>query len=433
LSKRLVGSAANGDPSTVGEAAVTVEEMLSKGASGGIGEFFEWPGDKVTFNFDAAIADPESIPVAALTEIATEVARVHGPNAFGYFDQAVGYEEFALGPRGLRQAIATRAGEFSDSRSFGPDNVILTAGATPAIALVANGLLDAGDGVIVEEVGFESAPEYFSSAGAHVARAPVDAEGLVVEALGDIISQLRSAGRRLKLVYTIATFHTPTAASMSLARRRKLLQLAAREHFAVIEDNVFGDLRYGGEDMPSLLSLDSEGLVLQVDSFSKTVAPALRLGWVIGPTRAIAALGAIRQDLGISQWLARIMEHFMTKGLLKPHLEQIQAVYRDKRDLTDQLLQAHCAPYLRYRVPDGGLYFWIELDPAVDWANVWPALLEIGIYSQGSEEQPSMPGRKFMRLAFCQVPKSELARGIPAFGEVIAKHAARTPSAGVEE
>jgi 2-aminoadipate transaminase len=407
----------------VGEVVVTVEDLLSKRAAGGVGEFFEWPGERVTFNFDAAVADPESIPVAALAAIAVEVARVHGPNAFGYFDQAVGYEEFALGPRGLRAAIANRASESSHPHSFGPDNVILTAGASHAIALLANAFLEAGDAVVVEEVGFESAPEYFSSAGAQVARAPVDADGLVVGALDDIVNKLRSGGRRLKLVYTIANYHTPTTVSMSLERRRTLLQLAASEHFLIVEDNVFGDLRYGGDDLPTLLSLDTEGVVLQVDSFSKSVAPALRLGSVIGPAMAVASLGAVRQDLGVSQWLARIMESFMTKGLLEPHLDRIQTTYREKRDLTDQLLQAHCAPFLRYRVPDGGMYFWIEVDPAIDWPGVAPELLEVGIYCQGPEVQPSLPGRKFMRLAFCQVPKTEIARGIPAFGEVIAKHA----------
>jgi 2-aminoadipate transaminase len=145
---------------------------------------------------------------------------------------------------------------------------------------------------------------------------------------------------------------------------------------------------------------------------------------VIGPAMAVASLGAVRQDLGVSQWLARIMESFMTKGLLEPHLDRIQTTYREKRDLTDQLLQAHCAPFLRYRVPDGGMYFWIEVDPAIDWAGVAPELLEVGIYCQGPEVQASLPGRNFMRLAFCQVPKTEIARGIPAFGEVIAKHAA---------
>ena len=118
-----------------------------------------------------------------------------------------------------------------------------------------------------------------------------------------------------------------------MPRRRQLLELADQHGFIVLEDNVYGELRYEGETIPTLFSLDESGLVVKIDSFSKILAPALRLGWVSGDPEVIRALGAVKGDLGVSQWLARVVARFMDEGKLDPHVAMVNELYREKRDI----------------------------------------------------------------------------------------------------
>ena len=183
-----------------------------------------------------------------------------------------------------------------------------------------------------------------------------------VDVLEQELERLQAEGKRIKMLYTIATFNTPTGWSMSLPRRRKLLDLASRYGFIVLEDNVYGELRYEGETIPTLFSLDESGLVVKIDSFSKILAPALRLGWVSGDPEVMRAIGAVKGDLGVSQWLARVVTRFMDEGKLDPHVAMVNELYREKRDIAVQALRDQCGPWVTLRRPGGRL---LHLDRAV--------------------------------------------------------------------
>lgn len=398
-----------------------MEELFSERARAGTSEYFTWPSSKIVYNFDAAVVDPAVIPVDTLTELAGQVRDQHGAAAFAYFDEAVGYEEFALGPRSLRERIAARA-TARYGRKFGADGVILTSGAAQGIALAAAAFLGPSDGVVVEEATFEFAVGYFASTGAHVVRAPVDRDGMVIDAVEKLVADMRRQGTKPKLVYTIATFQTPTGVSLSLDRRRELVSLAHRDRFVVIEDNVWGELRYDGSPLPSMLELDDSGLVLQVDGFSKSVAPALRLGWVLGSPAALGALGRVRQDLGLSQWMSRIVEAFIADGHLDAHLDRVRSIYKAKRDVAHAVLQEHCASWVNYDIPDGGMYFWMELDDGVDWGGVQRDLAAEGIYCHPDESLPSRPDRRYLRMAFCQDSQTQIETAVAALGRLISQH-----------
>ena len=147
--------------------------------------------------------------------------------------------------------------------------------------------------------------------GAETIALPIDDDGANLDVLEAHLERLASEGRRLKLVYTIATFNTPTGVCLSLDRRRRLIELARQWRFLIIEDNVYEPLRYDGAAIPTMFSLDDTGLVVKLDSFSKVVAPGLRLGWVTGEPEIIRALSSVRGDLGVGQWIARTMTHYL--------------------------------------------------------------------------------------------------------------------------
>ena len=229
------------------------------------------------------------------------------------------------------------------------------------------------------------------------------------------------------MLYTIATFNTPTGWSMSLPRRRKLLDLASRYGFIVLEDNVYGELRYEGETIPTLFSLDESGLVVKIDSFSKILAPALRLGWVSGDPEVMRAIGAVKGDLGVSQWLARVVARFMDEGKLDPHVAMVNELYREKRDIAVQALRDQCGPWVTFDVPEGGFFIWIELSSDVDGEQVMQKAFAEGVVCRPGErffgETDDDTHKQWFRLAFIMVPKDELERGITALGKAIADSA----------
>src|SRR6185437_9130672 len=172
----------------------------------------------------------------------------------------------------------------------------------------------------------------------------------------------------------------------------------------VLEDNVYGDLRYSGDPIPTLLSLDRAGRVLQAHSFSKVVMPGLRLGWMAGTPAAIAPLAAVRQDLGVSQWTSRAMTLYLQRGRLDAHIEEVKDHYRSKRDLVADLLREHCEPYVSFRVPDGGYFMWVNLADGVDWEKAQTYAMENGVAFRPGERfmgpDRKETGKGHFRLAF---------------------------------
>jgi 2-aminoadipate transaminase len=257
-------------------------------------------------------------------------------------------------------------------------------------------------------------------AGGEVMSVPVDDEGMDVDALEPLLAKVAAEGKRVKMVYTIPTFQTPTNTEMPTPRRRKLLELAARHGFVVIEDNVYGDLRFAGEPLPTLLSLDRSGLVIQCGSFSKIVAPGLRLGWMAGDPKAIGALAAVRQDLGVGQWLARVMNQYLAEGLLEPHLERANAIYKSKAETAVRAVRAHCGNYVRFREPRGSFYLWLEIDDRVDWARAAKMAEQEGIFFRPGERFMGEPdGRQFLRLSYSHVSEEVIAEGIAKLGAIL--------------
>jgi 2-aminoadipate transaminase len=212
----------------------------------------------------------------------------------------------------------------------------------------------------------------------------------------------------------------------TLDRRRRIIELAQRHEMIVLEDSVYADLRYDGEPLPSLLGMDDTGLVIQSHGFSKIVAPALRLGWMTGAPEMIAGMAAVRQDLGVSQWMCRLMAEFMRTGQLDPHISRANEVYRRKRDVAAAAVREHCSPFVDFDLPSGGFFLWLRMSDEVDWARARSAAEAAGVQCRPGEVFMGRDtGQRYLRLAYSHVADHEIERGIKALGAAI--HGAARP------
>jgi 2-aminoadipate transaminase len=382
---------------------------------------------QVTFNFDQGLPAPETIPVSDLARLTSEVSASAGPMGYEYFDPSVGYEELVYGYRGLRSAIAERIQRI-DGRDIGADGIMLTSGSTQAIALTVHAFLEPGDGLIVENVTFPYTVKYAQNLGARVAYADVDVDGCDPDSVEARLRELQASGSRPKLVYISGpTFQTPTGMTMPLDRRKRLIEIVQKWGVVLLEDGVYRDLRYEGDPLPTLLSLDDSGLVLMADSFSKTVAPALRLGWLAGRADIVETISATREDLGVSQVTARVMERFLRDGLYEPHVARACDVLRRKRDIAVDAVREHVGDAVSYTVPHGSLYLWLRLADGIDWAAVQRNAFQAGVYCRPGERFSDDPSfQQFVRLQYSMAPIEDIQRGIEIFGQAIA--AARSGS-----
>jgi 2-aminoadipate transaminase len=394
-------------------------ELWSERARTAPDKYFPIPSAPVRYNFGQGIPAPELFPIADLQAYAARVLEESGPEALEYTSPD-GHSELVHGYTGLRRELARWISD-RQGRQVTEADVVLANGSAQGLSLVAEALVGPGDGVIVEAATFPHALNYLKATGATVVTVPLDDDGMDVNAAEKRLHQLRKSGVRPKLVYTIPTFQVPTATVLPVDRRRRLLELADEWDLCIVEDNCYYEVRYDGDDVPSLWSLDRSGRVIQSDSFSKILAPALRAGWIVADPVVIEAVGRVRRDLQGSQWIARILEAYLRDGKLRPQIDSVRAGNRRKRDVTDAALQRHCARWVSYHKPAGGLYFWLELSPDLDIAKVGPAAMERGIACRAGETYTDDPsGRRFVRIAYLHESEEQIEWGMAALGEVLA-------------
>jgi 2-aminoadipate transaminase len=373
------------------------------------------PDGPLPFVFEAGLPDPATFPAAELGRLFTDVLEADTAELqYGSpIDGDLGY-----GNIGLRRLLAQRTLEI-DGRTVDHAGVMLTSGGVQGIAEAVAAFLDPGDHAVVEAPTWDYTLRAIQATGAEATAIPIDDDGMQIDLLEQHIARLAASGERLKLVYIIATFNVPTAVSLSEERRRRLVTLAQEHSFVIIEDNVYADLRYDGERLPSLYSLDDAGLVVKVDSFSKTMMPALRLGWVTGDPAAVDAMARVRRDLGVSQLVARAIARFVGDGRYEPHIASVCELYRTKRDAVAAALEQHCTGTMTWNNPAGGYFFWLELADDVDGKAVQRAAFMEGVLCRPGERFYGEPehGKQRLRLAFTMAPVADLERAVEILGK----------------
>jgi 2-aminoadipate transaminase len=312
----------------------------------------------------------------------------------------------------------------------GPDNVLVTNGSQQALDLVGKVLLNPGDAVLVEKPTYLGALQAFNQYQATYAAVPMDEDGMRVDAVERLLERDR-ASRRIKFIYALPNFQNPTGRTMSLERRRRLVELADQYGVPIVEDDPYGELRYEGEPLPALKSLDPSGeTVIYLGTFSKILAPGFRLGWVVASHNALEVLLHGKQPTDLHTGMAQQMAtYFVSRdGFVDEHVERIKAFYRERRDVMLRAIEEHFPEDAHFTRPAGGLFVWAELPPNIDTRELLLAAVKERVaFVPGQGFYPDGSGTNTMRLNFSNVPPEQLREGIRRLGQAIAARLSRGP------
>lgn len=374
----------------------------------------------------------ELFPVAQYAAAFAEMTRTAGPAALQYsVSEGVPALRGFIAERMARDGITAR--NHAQGETSG-DNVLITTGSQQALDLLGKVFLDPGDVVAVERPSYLGAIQAFDQYEVSYLPVPSDDGGMDVARLGALLAQRRAAGARPpKFVYCQPNFQNPSGRTMSLDRRHALVRLAAEYGLPLIEDDPYRELRYDGDSLPTLLSLDREGLVIYVGTFSKILAPGLRLGWLVAPSReSFRTLVLAKQpsDLHTSTAIQMSTLELARTGFLDEHAARLRASYRARRDaIADAIDRSFPAGTTRTR-PEGGLFVWAELPESIDTSELLVEALAEGVaFVPGESFHVDGGGANGMRLNFSCQPSERLREGIKRLGAVIDRRLASSSSA----
>ena len=297
-----------------------------------------------------------------------------------------------------------------------PLELLLTYGITEAITLTARSLLQKDDIVIVEAPTYLWALPEFRAQGAKVVQIPVDNEGLRVDLLELELERAKRCGARVKLIYCMPTFHNPAGATMSLSRRHRLLDLAREFQVIVLEDDPYFELRYRGSNLPPLIALDKSSSVVHSSSFSKLIAPGVRIGWLLTHSAQLMQSLMKLKPNGTNPMLAAVVLNYLKSGALTDQLHKIREYYRQSQEICSATLARLARLQLSALETAGGFYFWLRLPPhwSADYFAMYAGKHQIDI-SSGNDFFAEAPTEQAVRLAFSSFSHTELRDKLEQF------------------
>jgi len=376
--------------------------------SSAIRDLLKYAQDPEMISFAGGLPGPEVFPRVEVQAAACRVLQEQSGAALQY-----GATEGYLP---LREMVARHINRYGIE--VGPDNVLITTGSQQALDLIGKLFINAGDHVLTEAPTFLGALQAFTTYQADYLTVPIDDDGMRVDLLEDA---LRASP---KFIYVLPNFQNPGGVTLSLERRIRLVELASHYGVPIVEDDPYGQLRYEGEHLPSIVVLDADfhgcrsgsqayrGDVMYLGTLSKTLAPGFRLGWVVAPEDVIARLAMLKQgaDLHTSTFAQMVAYETARAGFLDRHVQRIRAAYRERRDAMLKALEAHFPGEIRWTRPQGGLFLWVTLPPGMDAAALLPEALRRKVaFVPGASFFPTEGGAGTLRLnfSFCAPPRIE--------------------------
>lgn len=354
---------------------------------------------------------PEVFPLKRFKEACHKVLETAGSAALQY-GPTEGYEP-------LREMLAHNMARYGIRAKA--ENVLMTSGSQQALDLIGKLFINSGDRVLVEAPTYLGALQAFNVYGAEYVSVPIDEDGLRTDLLD---SSLRSGP---KFMYVLPNFQNPGGTTLSEGRRHELVLLADKYGIPIIEDDPYGQLRYEGEHLPTLLVLDRENLrrdsgysignVIYLSTFSKTLAPGLRLGWIVAPPDVITKLVQLKQgaDLHTSTFNQFVAYEVARDGFLDEHVKTIRKVYRERRDVMLEALQEFFPPEVTWTHPKGGLFLWVTLPEIVDCKKLFESALKENVAFVPGDSFYAPNGHRtnsHMRLNFSNAQPEQIREGI---------------------
>ena len=367
-------------------------------------------------SFGGGLPAPEVFPVKEFREASNYVLDHFGPQALQY-GTTEGYAP-------LREMIARHTARYSVE--VASDNIMITSGSQQALDFIGRLFLNRGDYIVVESPTYLGALQAWNAYGAQYIPVRADENGMVVDEL--------EAALRIgpKFIYVLPNFQNPSGSTLSLERRKKLVEIADKYGVPIIEDDPYGQLRYEGEHIPSVVYLDSQyrgpngghysGNVIYLSTFSKLLAPGLRLAWVIAPPQVIRKLVMAKQaaDLHTSSFIQYVAYEVAKGGFLDEHVKLIRSTYKERRDVMIEMMEEMFPPEVTWRKPQGGMFLWGILPEDMDAAEVLKHAIERKVaFVPGFAFHPNGGGNNTMRLNFSYSSPDLIREGITRLGTTL--------------
>ena len=366
---------------------------------------------RAKYDFAVAYPDPDSLPLDDLADSLKSALAEEGRDLAVYPHQQ-GYPP-------LREYVAAKLERDREIR-VGVDEIVLADGSSQPLHMVGESLLDPGDIVLTEEFVYVGTLAMLRRFQADIRGVQCDEDGLLPDALEDAIVRAVGQGRRPKFIYTIPTFQNPLGWTMTLERRKALVELSHKYDVPILEDDCYVDLRYEGEPVPAIHSLDDSGRVMYVASFSKNIAPGMRLGYLTGPEELLDVARAAKSGGGVNQFAALAVHRYAASGKLDEHIEESIGVLRTKRDAMLAALGENFGTAAKWSRPNGGLYVWLEMPEGADLVAARDNAFDADVgYSAGNVFAPDgVSGTNMARLCFGYNTPDEISEGIARLAEV---------------
>ena len=372
----------------------------------------KWQGHP-KYNFIGGHSDPDLVPMDRFIESATNVFKGDPKNIAMY--------NFEGGPQGILSLRNFLVGKLATERGIHvtAEEVLITSGSGQGIELINEILLEKGDTVIVESFTFSGALSYLRRRGVSFVGVDVDENGIRMDHLENILKELKTNGVRPKYIYTIPTLQNPTGTVMTMERRYQLLSLSEEYEVPIFEDECYADLIFEGEYEKAIRALDDSNRVLHIGSFSKSLGPGLRLGYVVASWDVMSRLISRKTDAGTGVMDQMIVGDYFTNHY-DEHIQDMRSALKRKCDVLSAALREHFGPLVYFEQPRGGMYLWVRLPAGVDSRDLVQTALDEGIAYNPGPDWSADPdaAANYIRLCFALPTENEIWEGIEKLAKV---------------
>ena len=371
-----------------------------------------WNG-RVKFDFTGGNNDADSLPLDGLIAAANAVMRREGRTLSTY-----GLSSGPQGYRGLRDFLVAKL-KADAGIACTADDILITSGSLQAIDLINATLLARGDTVIIEEDCYQGSINRLTRLGVTPIGIPLDCDGMHIDTLSNVLDDLKGKGIKPKYIYTIPTVQNPTATIMPVERRRALLTLSAAHGVPIFEDDCYADLIWSGERPPAIYAMSESGGVIHIGSFSKSIAPALRVGFIVAPWEVMSRTLALKTDAGSGALEQMVLAEYCTANFSK-HVPLLRKSLRAKLETLMESLRENFGSAVEFDDPKGGIFLWVKLPDGVDTLKLYQAALAAGVAINPGPEWSVNKSRAHSRLRLCFASPSheEINQGVAMLADV---------------